>query len=104
MSVSKELTLKIFFDIPEASDYHWEVEGVHLVGQAMTISNQAQGGDASASGMPLYEIYSFFGKRITTVLPVHRGQSAFSENDDGGVIDTTGYLSPEELFPWKPNF
>jgi len=61
---TKEINLRIWFDMPERSRYYTSIEGVRLVGRAMTISNAASGGDASGSGQPLYEIYTFFAKRI----------------------------------------
>lgn len=99
MSASEEVTLKIFFDTPEAAQYHWEVEGVHLVGSAMTISNQAQGGDASASGMPLYEVYTFFARRINTVMrqDIPELVGPFSSSDDDvSIVGPFGITTPEE--------
>jgi len=105
IDVNRPLTLKIYFDTPEDAQYHWEIEDVHLVGQAMTISNQAQGGDASASGMPLYEMYSFFAKRVTTVMrsQINWGDERGGSLPDGtpvhdfNVIDASGMFTPEDL-------
>ena len=64
----EDLTLKIYFDTPDRCEYYARVEGVRLVGRAMTISNAANsGGDASSSGQNLFELYPFFARRVTNV-------------------------------------
>jgi len=64
MDPKREISLRIWFDMQERARYYTSIEGVRFVGRAMTVSNAAGGGDASSSGQPLYEIYTFFAKRI----------------------------------------
>lgn len=62
----EEISIKVMFDTPNRAKYYTIIEGVHLVGRAMTIRNSAQGGgDASSSGQNLYELYTFFARRIS---------------------------------------
>ena len=61
---ARDINLRIFFDMPERARYYTSIEGVRFVGRAMTVSNAASGGDASSSGQPLYEIYTFFARHI----------------------------------------
>ena len=59
------ITFKIWFDTPNESKYYTVIEGVRLVGRAMTIRNSADGGgDTSSSGQNLFELYTFFAKRM----------------------------------------
>jgi len=65
VSPDEGLTLKIMFDTPSRARYYTVIQGVRLVGRAMTIRNSAQGGgDASSSGQNLFELYTFFAKRV----------------------------------------
>lgn len=64
LSPDEEINFKIYFDTPEYSRYYTMIRGVRLVGRAMTVSNAVGGGDAGGSGMPLYEIYSFFARKV----------------------------------------
>lgn len=42
------------------------IEKCYIIGESQVISAAAiAGGDMSSSGMPIYEVYSFFGQRIT---------------------------------------
>lgn len=62
---NEDLELRIWFDTPNKSRYYTIIEGVRLVGKAMTIRNAANsGGDASSSGQNLFELYTFFARRI----------------------------------------
>jgi hypothetical protein len=48
-----------------ASPYFAEtLEGVHMLSRTKTISAGTGGGDSGGSGMPLYETYSFFARKI----------------------------------------
>jgi len=60
--------IDIYFDKPEEGLYFRRIEGVRFSGEAMTISASANsGGDTSASGMPLYEIYTFIARKIIDI-------------------------------------
>jgi hypothetical protein len=42
------------------------IEDCHLIGESQTISAAAiAGGDMSSSGMPIFELYTFFAKKVT---------------------------------------
>ena len=61
----KPINIKIYFDKPDRSWYHTEIVDVHFTGSSMTISaSGTYGGDSSASGQPLFEVYSFFAKNV----------------------------------------
>ena len=64
MDPRKEIEFRIYFDAPENARYFTVVEGVRIVGRAMTVSNAAGGGDTSSSGQNLFEVYTFFARRI----------------------------------------
>ena len=63
----EEIELRIWFDTPQRAPYYTVIEGVRLVGRAVAISNSAHGaGDSSSSGQNLFELYTFFARRITS--------------------------------------
>jgi hypothetical protein len=50
----------------EEALYTKTIEECYLVGESQVISASAiAGGDLSASGMPIFEIYSFFGRKVS---------------------------------------
>lgn len=49
--------------------YSHKISDVILLGESQVISASAiAGGDLSASSMPIYEIYSFFAKKVTPII------------------------------------
>jgi len=57
--------LVVYGDILKEEHIEVTLKDVYIVGQSQTISASATGGgDVSSSGSPIYEIYSFFAKKI----------------------------------------
>lgn len=53
----------------EEALYHKRIEHCVILGEGQVISASAlAGGDLSASGMPIYEVYSFVGRRIVDII------------------------------------
>ena len=73
------INVKIYFDKPQKAWYHTMIEDVHFTGSSMTLSaSGTYGGDSSASGQPIFEVYSFFAKDVTQV---YHPRSSISIND-----------------------
>jgi hypothetical protein len=53
----------------EEALYQKRIENCVILGESQTISASAiAGGDLSASGMPIYEVYSFLGRKIVDIV------------------------------------
>ncbi len=61
-------SIKIYFDKPDFGVYHREIVDIHFTGVSQAISAAAGGGDSSASGRPLFEVYSFFARNVKDVI------------------------------------
>ena len=76
VQTSKPMTEQISrgFDIEiryggEESLYKKTIVDCHIIGETQVISAAAMnGGDLSSSGMPIFEIYSFFGKSVAETI------------------------------------
>lgn len=63
----------------------YNINDVKFTGQAQTLSAAAtSGGDSSASGMPIYEIYSFIARDITPVI----ARKEYSRFEDSRLTET----------------
>jgi len=75
------INIKIYFDKPNLAWYHSNIIDVHFTGSSMTISaSGSYGGDSSASGQPIFEVYSFFAKDIKPVFQREPARSAIGRD------------------------
>jgi len=59
------IDIRIYFDNPQNAWYSQVIRDVHFTGSSMVMSASGQyGGDSSASGQPIFEVFSFFAKNV----------------------------------------
>ena len=94
----KPFNVKIYFDKPQSAWYHTQIEDVHFTGSSMTLSaSGTYGGDSSASGQPIFEVYSFFAKDVVQKYS-QQPTLTITDNEVGGPDGPIE--SAEKSGPW----
>lgn len=88
------ISIKIYFDKPDYSVYHREIVDIHFTGVSQAMSASASGGDSSASGRPIFEVYSFFAKDVRDkIKPGSNYRSIIEEENRYTPVSSTEFTS-----------